>query len=60
MAQFFSYDYHGAPFVLFGTWHIVALLVISLINIAILGFRKAAEKKSPGHPLEHGCSNLLM
>lgn len=44
MVQYFAYDYHGAPFVLFGTWHIVALLVIVLINLAMLGFRKASER----------------
>jgi hypothetical integral membrane protein (TIGR02206 family) len=44
MVQFFSYDYHGALFVLFGTWHIVALLVIAMINFALLGFRKASER----------------
>jgi hypothetical integral membrane protein (TIGR02206 family) len=44
MSQYFAYDYTGAPFVLFGTWHIVALLVIVAINFAMLGFRKASEK----------------
>jgi len=44
MAQYFAYDYHGAPFVLFGTGHIVILLVIVLINIAMLGFRKTSER----------------
>jgi hypothetical integral membrane protein (TIGR02206 family) len=44
MTQFFIYDYHGAPFVLFGTGHIIALLVIVLINLAMLGFRKAPER----------------
>jgi hypothetical integral membrane protein (TIGR02206 family) len=44
MRQYFAYDYHGTPFVLFGSWHILALLVIFLINLAILGFRKASER----------------
>ncbi len=44
MSQYFAYDYHGAPFVLFGTWHLVALIVIILINIAMLGFRRSSEK----------------
>ncbi len=44
MAQYFVYDYHGNPFVLFGTWHLVALLVILLINLAMLGFRRTSEK----------------
>ena len=44
MFHFLSYDFHGSPFVLFGPPHIVALLVIFLINLAILGFRKASER----------------
>ncbi len=44
MSQYFAYDYTGAPFVLFGTWHLVALLVIVLINVAMLAFRKTSEK----------------
>jgi len=44
MSQYFVYDYHGAPFVLFGTWHVVALLVILLVNIGTIGFRKTSEK----------------
>jgi hypothetical integral membrane protein (TIGR02206 family) len=44
MAQYFAYDYQGAPFVLFGIWHILALLVIVIINFAMLGFRKTSEE----------------
>jgi hypothetical integral membrane protein (TIGR02206 family) len=44
LAQYFSYDYQGAPFVLFGTWHLVALLVIVLINLGMLGIRRCSEK----------------
>jgi len=44
MSQYFAYDYTGAPFVLFGIWHLVALLVIVLINFAMLGFRGTSEK----------------
>jgi hypothetical integral membrane protein (TIGR02206 family) len=44
MSQYFAYDYTGAPFVLFGLWHIVALLVIVAINFAMLGFRGASER----------------
>ena len=44
MSQYFAYDYTGFPFVLFGLWHLVALLVIVLINIGMLGFRKTSEK----------------
>ncbi|HTX92569.1 MAG TPA: TIGR02206 family membrane protein [Anaerolineales bacterium] len=44
MSQYFAYDYTGNPFVLFGVWHITALLIIVLINFAMLGFRKSSEK----------------
>ncbi|MBE3037504.1 MAG: TIGR02206 family membrane protein [Chloroflexi bacterium] len=44
MSQYFAYDYTGAPFVLFGTWHLVALLFIVLLNVGLLGFRKSSEK----------------
>ncbi len=44
MSKYFSYDYTGAPFVLFGTWHLIALLVIILLNIGMLGFRNSSLK----------------
>jgi hypothetical integral membrane protein (TIGR02206 family) len=44
MSQYFAYDYTGTPFVLFGTWHLVALLVILLINVGMLGFRRTSGK----------------
>ncbi len=44
MAQYFAYDYQGNPFILFGIWHLVALLVIVLINFAMLGLRGSSEK----------------
>jgi len=44
MSRYFAYDYTGAPFVLFGSWHLVALLVIILLNVGMLGFRKSSEK----------------
>ena len=44
MSKYFAFDYTGAPFVLFGTWHLVALLVIVLLNASLLGFRKTSEK----------------
>ena len=44
MSQYFAYDYTGNPFVLFGTWHLVALLFIALLNVGMLGFRKSSGK----------------
>ncbi|HEX7621917.1 MAG TPA: hypothetical protein VF359_12075 [Anaerolineales bacterium] len=44
MSQYFAYDYTGAPFVLFGIWHLVALMVIALLNVGMLSFRKSSEK----------------
>jgi hypothetical integral membrane protein (TIGR02206 family) len=44
MSQYFAWNYQGSPFILFGVWHLVALLVIVLINLAMLGFRGASAK----------------
>jgi len=44
MGRYFSYDYTGGAFVLFGTGHLIALGVIVLLNIAMLGFRKSSER----------------
>jgi len=44
MGQFFVYNYIGNPFILFGTWHLVALTIIILINFAMLGFRNSSER----------------
>jgi hypothetical integral membrane protein (TIGR02206 family) len=44
MPQYFAYDYQGAPFVLFGTWHLAALLIIVLINFCMLGFRRTSGR----------------
>jgi hypothetical integral membrane protein (TIGR02206 family) len=44
MTQYFAYDYTGNPFVLFGIWHLVALLIIVLLNVAMLAFRGSSEK----------------
>lgn len=44
MSQYFTYDYTGTPFVLFGTWHLAALLVIILVNFSLLGFRRTSGK----------------
>ena len=44
MSQYFAYDYTGAPFVLFGSWHVVALLIIIAIQFVMLGFRNTSER----------------
>ncbi len=44
MSQYFTYDYTGTPFILFGAWHLAALLVILLTNFAMLRFRNTSEK----------------
>ena len=40
MAQLFARDYTGAPFVLFGPPHLVALFVVVLVNLLIIAFRR--------------------
>lgn len=44
MSFYFAYDYQGAPFVLFGTWHLVSMGFFVLLNIALLGLRKSPER----------------
>jgi hypothetical integral membrane protein (TIGR02206 family) len=44
MLQYFAYDYHGAPFVLFGSGHLIAIAILILLNFAMLGFRRSTEK----------------
>ena len=39
MGEFFTGDYHGAPFVLFGSAHLAALAVVILINLTIIYYR---------------------
>jgi hypothetical integral membrane protein (TIGR02206 family) len=38
MDQFFSGEWDGAPFELFGTPHIIALMIVALVNVALLVF----------------------
>jgi hypothetical integral membrane protein (TIGR02206 family) len=40
MGQFFSFDYKGAPFELFGPAHLTALAVIALIGLSFIFARK--------------------
>lgn len=40
MEEFFAFDYHGAPFQLFGTAHLIALGVVLAINLLIIVNRK--------------------
>ncbi len=44
MEQYFSYDYHGEPFILFGPAHLTALLLLLLLNIGLFRFKRASEK----------------
>ena len=41
--QYFARDYHGAPFVLFGTVHILTLVVVGLFIAGLTLFRGASE-----------------
>jgi hypothetical integral membrane protein (TIGR02206 family) len=42
--QYFVRDYHGAPFILFGTAHIVTLIVIALCILGLTRFKGASEQ----------------
>lgn len=43
MEEFFAWDYHGAPFELFGRAHIAGLFALLLLNLSLLPFKKADE-----------------
>lgn len=40
MEEFFALDYHGAPFELFGTAHLIALGIVLIINLLIIVNRR--------------------
>jgi hypothetical protein len=37
----FAWDYHGAPFQLFGRAHLFGLFALLLLNLSLLPFKKA-------------------
>jgi hypothetical integral membrane protein (TIGR02206 family) len=43
MEEFFAWDYHGAPFELFGRAHLGGLLALLLLNLGLLSLKKADE-----------------
>lgn len=43
MEQYFAYEYNGEPFRLFGTSHLLTLLILLLIGIALMQFRNADD-----------------
>jgi hypothetical integral membrane protein (TIGR02206 family) len=45
MGNYFSGDYQGPPFALFGPAHLAALLTIILLNLLLALFRNSTEKK---------------
>ena len=44
MAGFFAWDYHGAPFKLFGTAHLAGLIVLFGCNLALVRFRGTSSR----------------
>jgi len=44
LLQYFARDYHGPPFVLFGTIHLVTLLVVALFILGLMRFKGAPEE----------------
>ncbi len=45
MNQYFAKDYSGEPFHLFGTGHLISLVVILLINLSFIWLRKSENQK---------------
>jgi hypothetical integral membrane protein (TIGR02206 family) len=43
--QFFTKDYHGAPFVLFGPAHLASLAVVLLFNLSFILVRRSPDQR---------------
>lgn len=59
MQQYFSGDYTGAPFELFGTAHLIGLGVVVLINLLIYLFRSTFSEKARRF-IRYGLASLLI
>jgi membrane protein YdbS with pleckstrin-like domain len=46
MTQFFAKDWSGTPFIFFSAAHIVALLVVVLLNVFLISRYKNAPEKA--------------
>ena len=44
LLQYFTRDYHGPPFILFGTVHIVTLIIVALFIMGLARFKGASEQ----------------
>ncbi len=43
LSQFFTLDYHGAPFILFGMVHLLTLLVVAVFIVGLTFFKGTSE-----------------
>lgn len=59
MGQYFVKDYTGAPFVLFGTPHLVALGLVVLVNVLVVVFRKRFDERLR-NGVRYGLAALLV
>lgn len=46
MEDFFTKDYRGGAFVLFGSTHLVSLAILALFNLSLIYFRRVATEES--------------
>jgi hypothetical integral membrane protein (TIGR02206 family) len=44
MEPYFTRDWTGEPFALFGTGHLIALAIVLLVNLSFIFFRRAGER----------------
>jgi len=44
MSQFFAKDWTGAPFVLFGPPHVIALIIVALVNLSVVLLRRISSR----------------
>ena len=45
MGEYFTRDYHGAPFELFGPAHLTALVIVFIILVSVVLLRKRFSER---------------
>ena len=58
MSQFFAKDWNGAPFQLFGPPHVIALILVVLVNLSLVRLRGASLKTR--RVLRYGLAAMLV
>ncbi len=59
MEQFFGKEWNGAPFQLFGTYHLIALAIIVLVNVWLVYFKRHSSETARRN-FRYGLAALLV